>query len=77
MYPMNPASGKYYLGSPLISKATISLENGKTISIIVNNGSGENILIENANWNGKTLTEGYVNHADLVKGGTLEINMKK
>ena len=77
MYPMNPASGKYYLGSPLISKATISLENGKTISIIVNNVSGENILIENANWNGKTLTEGYVNHADLVKGGTLEINMKK
>jgi putative alpha-1,2-mannosidase len=77
MYPMNPASGKYYLGSPLISEATISLENGNTIFIIVNNRSEENILIESADWNGKPLTEGYINHADMVKGGTLVMNMKK
>ncbi len=77
MYPMNPASGNYYLGSPLIRKATISLDNGQKISIVVNNGSAENVLIKQANWNGKPLTEGFINHADLVKGGTLTIDMKK
>jgi predicted alpha-1,2-mannosidase len=75
MYPMNAASGKYYFGSPIIRNATIKLENGNTVKIIVNNQKPENALIASAKWNGVLIENNHITHSDLMQGGTLEFSM--
>jgi putative alpha-1,2-mannosidase len=76
MYPMNPASGNYVLGSPVIEKATIKLPGNKLLEIKVNNQGAKNMFVEKATWNGKPLTNHAVAHSDLMQGGVLEITMK-
>jgi predicted alpha-1,2-mannosidase len=77
MYPMNPASGKYYFGSPIIRKATIKLENGNAIKIIVHDQKPENDVIAIAKWNGVLIENSHITHEELLQGGTLEFSMTK
>lgn len=71
-YPVCPASGEYAIGSPIFPKIELSLENGKTFTIIAHNASKENIYIERATLNGKSLRRMFFKHSDIVNGGTLE-----
>ncbi len=75
MYPVNPANGEYVFGSPIINKAIIDLQNGKTFTIEVNNSSKENIYINNIVLNGKPYNKLFITHSDIMKGGILEIEM--
>jgi putative alpha-1,2-mannosidase len=77
MYPMNAASGDYFLGSPIIRQAIIKLENGKTIKILVNDQKAENAVIQSAKWNGILIESYKITHKELMEGGTLEITMTK
>lgn len=74
-YPVNPANGMYVLGSPLFSKASISLKDGKKFTVQTVNNSADNIYIQSVKLNGKAYTKSYILHSDLVKGGTMEITM--
>ncbi len=76
-YPVNPANGMYVFGSPLFSKASISLKDGKKFTVQTINNSPENIYIQSVKLNGKPYTKSYIMHSDLVKGGTLELTMGK
>lgn len=76
-YPMNPSSGDYYFGSPLIDRASIRVPNGKTFDIVVNNNSADHPYIASIFLDGKPYTKNYIAHSDLMKGGTLTINMSK
>ena len=53
----------------------IHLQYGKTFSIVANNNSGTNKYIQSARLNGKELTKPLFTHEDLVKGGTLVLEM--
>jgi predicted alpha-1,2-mannosidase len=75
MYPMNPASGEYVLGSPLVNKATLELPNGKQLAVVVKNNSRSNLYIKEARLNGALLKTPYVTHAAMLQGGTLELVM--
>ncbi len=77
MYPMNPASGEYYLGSPLIRRATIKLDNGNTINILVNEQKPEHAVIQSAKWNNVLIENNKITHAELMQGGSLEFTMTK
>ncbi len=70
IYPVTPGSGEYVLTSPLFEKATINLHNGNTLTITSNNPS-KNTYIENVMWNGTEISANFVNHAELMQGGTL------
>jgi predicted alpha-1,2-mannosidase len=76
-YPVTPGIPEYQIGSPLFSKVKIHLRNGKTFNIIANNNSGVNKYILSAKLNGKELTKPLFTHEDLVKGGTLILEMGK
>lgn len=76
-YPVFPASGKYVFGSPLFDKATIKLPGGKTFTVIAENGGPENIYIQDIKLNGRRYTRSYIDHMDIVKGGTLVFMMGK
>ncbi|TAD85055.1 MAG: glycoside hydrolase family 92 protein [Bacteroidetes bacterium] len=75
LYPMNPSSGEYVFGSPLINQASIALPNGKTLRIEVKNNNGKNITVRKATLNGKPITQHFITHRQLLQGGTLLLQM--
>lgn len=76
-YQVEPAGGKYIFGSPILDKATITLADGKTLEILTENNSAENIYIQSVELNGNDYPYSYIEHADLVKGGSLKFVMGK
>ncbi len=74
-YPVCPGSDHYAIGSPVLDKATMHLENGKTFTVTANNNLKSNVYISSAKLNGVNYTKSYLNYADIANGGTLELNM--
>lgn len=75
MYPMNPASGEYIFGFPLIRSAKITLPNGKILAIEVKKTNSKNTHIGKVNLNGETLPIHGIRHEQLLQGGKLEIEL--
>jgi predicted alpha-1,2-mannosidase len=74
-YPLCPATGEYVFGSPLFTKATIDLDNGKRFQIIADNNSDKNIFIKSVMLNGLEHKRLYLDHKDLIKGGSIKFQM--
>ena len=74
-YPVNPSNGEYVFGTPLAQQSTISLASGKQFVVKANNLNGSNIYIQKATLNGIPYTHSYITHADILKGGVLELFM--
>jgi predicted alpha-1,2-mannosidase len=74
-YPVCPGSGEYVFGSPLFTKATLTLENGNQFVIEAKNNSKENIYINKAGLNGSEYTKTYIRHSDIMNGGKLVFEM--
>lgn len=74
-YSFLPGSGEYSLGRPLFDEVKIRLKGDKYFTIKTNNNSEQNKYIQSASINGKTLEKPFFNHQDIIKDGTLEINM--
>ncbi|MNN21988.1 Glycosyl hydrolase family 92 [compost metagenome] len=74
-YPVTPGLASYSIGSPFFEKTRISLPDGKSFVIIGKNASVKNKYIQSATLNGKPLNSTQLNHADILKGGTLEFVM--
>ncbi len=75
LYQVEPAGGKFIIGSPLFKEAKLNVGNGKTFTLKANNNSKENIYIQSATLNGKPYTKSYLMFQDIVAGGTLEVEM--
>lgn len=76
-YSVTPGTGEYVMGSPLFKKITLHLENGKKFVIQANGNSSENVYIKSATLNGQKFDKNYIKHADIVKGGILDLQMDK
>jgi predicted alpha-1,2-mannosidase len=74
-YPVNPASGIYMLGSPVLKEASVSLANGKTFTVKVKNASKENCYIKSVKFNGQKYNKTYILQDQINSGGTLEFEM--
>jgi len=74
-YPVTPGSNQYIIGAPLFEKATINLENGKSFTVQANNQSEENIYIQSVQLNGERYEFSYIEHQDIMKGGSLVFEM--
>jgi predicted alpha-1,2-mannosidase len=74
-YPVNPADGKYYFGTPLFNHVTINLHNMKTFTVKAINLSDQNFYIEKVVLNGKDYQMGYITHQQIMEGGMLEFYM--
>ena len=75
LYPMNPASGEYEIGSPIFEKATINLEGRKTFVIEAQNVSDKNFYIQSATLNGIEFNQTAITHGQILKGGVLHFVM--
>ena len=74
-YPVTPGIPAYDLGSPIFSQVAIRLENGKTFTLFANNSSRDNKYIQGVKLNGKPLSQLWIRHTDITRGGTLELQM--
>ncbi|MEI7491740.1 MAG: GH92 family glycosyl hydrolase [Bacteroidota bacterium] len=74
-YPVCPGTDAYSIGSPCVSRAGISLPNGKTLTIIAKNLSERNIYVKSVSLRGKPLDGLVIHHKDLMEGGTLMFDM--
>ncbi|WP_418537103.1 GH92 family glycosyl hydrolase [Odoribacter laneus] len=74
-YPVCPGSDQYVLGSPLIRKARIHLENGKEIVITASDNTADTPYVKELKLNGKTYGKNYLRYGDLQKGAVLNFRM--
>jgi hypothetical protein len=78
-YPMNPDSGVYAIGSPVVSKAALHLDadkyQGRTFTVLAENNGPENIYIQSATLNGQPLKRAWLRHQEIVAGATLRLVM--
>lgn len=74
-YPVNPADGRYVIGTPHFKESEIKVGEGKTFTIIAENKTAENIYIQEALLNGQILQRSYITHNELIKGGILIFKM--
>jgi len=72
---VTPGVPEYQIGSPVFSKITINLPDGKTFTIIAEDNSQTNKYIQSASLNGNDLTTTVLSHRDLVSGGKLVLKM--
>ncbi len=75
-YPVTPASNEYAIGSPMVNKAKINLENGKTITINTVNQNKENVYVEKVTINDKIISNFQLNYNDLKNGGNITFYMQ-
>jgi len=79
IYPVNPASGLYAIGSPVASKAVIRLDQerygGRTFTVIAEGNSPENIYIQSAKLNGNPLARPWITRDEVISGGVLSLMM--
>ena len=73
-YEVEPASGRYWFGTPLFDNAEIEVAGG-TFRIIAEGNSDESRYIQKITLNGKAYTKGYIEHKDIMAGGELIITM--
>ena len=73
-YPL-AGTDQYWLGSPNLDSAEMTLPNGKTLKMTAVNQSDENIHVEKVTFNGKELKDIYITHRELMKGGELVFTM--
>ncbi|MET9296854.1 GH92 family glycosyl hydrolase [Streptomyces sp. NPDC003077] len=74
-YPLVMGSPEYAIGSPLFTKATVHLENGRDLVISAPRNSERNVYVQGVRVNGKAWNSTALPHALLARGGTVELAM--
>jgi len=74
-YPVTPGQPVYTIGSPVFSKVTIHLNNGRQFTLTAHNCSVVNKYIQGATMNGKELKTPWFTHEQLMNGGNLVLEM--
>ncbi|MCB0642763.1 MAG: glycoside hydrolase family 92 protein, partial [Phaeodactylibacter sp.] len=75
IYPVTPGSLDYIIGTPLLKRAVLHLENGNTFTFEAPNLTESNLYIQKVRLNGQPYEKSYIPHAQLMAGGTLEFVM--
>ena len=76
-YPVNPADGRYIIGSPLLEECTLKLAGNKEFRIRTIRKSPEDIYIQSVTLNGKKHKDFFITHQDIMNGGTMVFKMGK
>ncbi len=73
-YQTEPASTRFWFGSPIVDKAEINA-GGKTFTVIANNNSADNKYIQSITLNGKPYSLPFIDYSDMRAGGKLVFEM--
>ena len=73
-YELEPASTRLWFGAPAFDEVDLKVAGG-TFKIKASGLSGTNRYIQSVTLNGEPLNKGYIEYADVVKGGELVFTM--
>ncbi len=73
-YQVEPASGRYWFGSPVFDSVDLTVPGG-TFTVKTVNNSKDNKYIRSVRLNGKPYDKPYIMHSDIMNGGVLEFTM--
>ncbi len=65
---------RYEFGSPMFDQVLLHLPNDKSLELL---REGEGVFIEELTYNGKTLTDFFLTHTQLMEGGILKFKMSE
>ena len=74
-YPLQMGSPQYAIGSPLFTRATVNLENGKKIVVNAPGNSRSNVYVQSLKVDGQAYTSTSLPHSLLADGATLDFTM--
>ncbi|MFR9797596.1 GH92 family glycosyl hydrolase [Streptomyces sp. MS06] len=74
-YPLVMGSGEYAIGSPLFTKATVHLENGRDLVVRAPHNSARNVYVQGLKVDGRPWNSTSLPHALIGRGGVLEFSM--
>ena len=75
-YPVNPASGEYYIGTPLLDECVIHLENGKDFVITADRSKPDDIIVKDVRINGKKPGDLKLRHKEIMEGGVMKFRLQ-
>ncbi len=79
IHPVCPGDTRYEITSPVFSRIEVKLDphyaKGPTFTIIAHHNSPQNIYIQRAWLNSQPYDKCWLDHADIIAGGTLELEM--
>ena len=75
LYPVDPASGRYVLGSPLFRRATVRLGNGKRLVVLAEGDVASHAYVQSARLHGRPLDRAWVTWNEITRGGELAFTM--
>eukprot|EP00698_Gefionella_okellyi_P025089 TRINITY_DN9072_c0_g1_i1.p1 TRINITY_DN9072_c0_g1~~TRINITY_DN9072_c0_g1_i1.p1 ORF type:complete len:824 (+),score=128.57 TRINITY_DN9072_c0_g1_i1:55-2472(+) len=75
LYTLVPGTQDYVLGSPLFAHVSIQLAGGKTLEIVAQDNSAENVYVSAVEWNGVAVQGNSVRYEQLMQGGVLSFAM--
>ncbi|MBR5476755.1 MAG: GH92 family glycosyl hydrolase [Bacteroidaceae bacterium] len=73
-YEVEPASGRYWFGTPSVTNAELAVDGG-TFKIETVNSREANLYIQNVKLNGENYDLPYISHSDIKAGNTLTFEM--
>ena len=74
-YPVCPGSAEYVLASPSVKRAVIHLDNGRDLTVRSEHFAEDKIYASTVSLKAKALSNAFVRHSDLKKGGVLKFSM--
>lgn len=75
LYPVNPVSCEYELGTPLFPEMCLNLPDGKTFKIQAKGVSRKKCYVKSVKLNGQPVNRSFITHEEITKGGLLEFEM--
>ena len=74
-YPVCPGKPEYTLGSPLFTRSVVHVPGGVTFTIEAQGNAPDAMFVRRASLDGKTIAGNLIDHAAIMKGGTLHFEM--
>lgn len=75
-YPVNPADGRFILGSPVLNEVTVSLPGGKKFRVVAENNSPRRVNVKEVSLNGSKIDRNYITYEEIMTGGVLRFVME-
>ncbi|MBB4155282.1 putative alpha-1,2-mannosidase [Sphingomonas jinjuensis] len=74
-YPVAPGSNEYVIGRPFVSRAVMTLPNGRRFTVAADGLSEANRYVSQVTLNGKPLARSFIRHDEIMAGGELRFVM--
>ncbi len=75
-YPVNPADGRFILGSPALESAQITLPGGGRFTMVAEGNAPGRVNVESCYLNGMLLDRNYITYDEIMAGGELRFIMR-